>query len=356
LIRGVDYVGMDKDDQMRFNVACDIVVNQLIKDNSFKLPAGCLIPDSYNKIKLSDGVRSLVISDTNKKIAEEIYNEIIDFIQKQKKDGKGKGSGKGEKGEDGEFTYGNGEGRFDEHIREEKVEDGKDGEKGEKISEEERSQMEKEWMDRTQQALAVSRMKGDTPAGMERFVGKLHESEVNWKALLLRYIQSYIPTDFNYSYPSKKSISSGVYMPSTTKECIEIAVGIDVSGSIGQIELVEFLSEIIGIAKAFRGKIKMHLFTHETEVNDKYIVENGDVEKIMAMEIHGGGGTSHRQPMEYVNEEIKNCKLVVWFTDGCSDLNSIDFKKNRYDSIFIINKQGTEEQLKGKDSIVIKLK
>jgi predicted metal-dependent peptidase len=145
-------------------------------------------------------------------------------------------------------------------------------------------------------------------------------------------------------------------MPSTTKECIEIAIGIDVSGSIGQQELNEFLSEIVGIARTFRGRIKMHLFTHETSVNDKYVVENGDVKKIMELKIHGGGGTSHIEPMKYVNENIKGCKLVVWLTDGYSDLNQIDFKKNKFDSIFVICKNGTEEQLNGKGVRVIKLK
>jgi len=356
LLRGKAII-KTKEELERFNVACDIVVNQLIKNNGFKLPKGVLMPNRYNKIKLGNKNCFLEICDTDKKIAEQIYDEIMEFIKKNGLDkgnnqGNKKGNEKDGDGEGGEnYIFGDGEGRLDAHIRDTNKEDG-----NEKDNQKQQAELEKEWIDRTQQALAVSKMKGDTPTGMERFIGKLHESEVGWRTLLLKYVQSYIPRDFNYSYPSKKSISSGVYMPSTTKENVELAVGIDTSGSIGQEELIQFLSEIVGIAKAFRGRIKMHLFTHETEVNDKYVVENGDVKKILELKISGGGGTSHIQPMEYVNKNIKSCKAVIWFTDGYSDLNQIDFTKNKFDSIFVISHNGTDEQLKGKGVRAIKLK
>ena len=85
-------------------------------------------------------------------------------------------------------------------------------------------------------------MIGKEPAGIERIIGKLHESKIDWKALLLRHIESSIPQDYTYARCSKKSISAGYYLPDTIKERIDVAVAIDCSGSIGRQELNDFIS------------------------------------------------------------------------------------------------------------------
>ena len=145
-------------------------------------------------------------------------------------------------------------------------------------------------------------------------------------------------------------------MPDFDKERIEISIAIDTSGSIGQEELNDFISEICGIAKAYKDRIEMRLYFHDTEVQSDYKVENGSIEKIKQVKIKGGGGTAHDLVMERIAKDSKECKLAVFFTDGYSNLTEIDFGKYRYNKLFIINKDGNEEQLKGKNAQVIKLK
>lgn len=320
---------MGKRDDKIWNISADITVNQLIKDNNFSLPDGCIISDSNNVVDIG-GIK---VEDCNKKTAEQIYSELEKHSKELKQ----------LLGEDGS---GNGL-RFDEHIK------GKRN--GKFLNAEENNVFEKMWSDRTLEALTISKMKGDTPLGVNRLVGELHKEKINWKALLNQYITQQILYDFSYSFPSKKSISTGVYMPHIIKDKINIAVAIDVSGSIGRKELTDFLSEICGIARAYQERIDMRLITHECDVVDDYKIENGSISKIMKLEIHGGGGTSHISLFDYIQKKITDCKCVLFFTDGYSDIDKINFNKYFFDKVFVISKDGNDSQIKGKRCSKIKL-
>jgi len=336
-----------------FNIASDISINQILKDNNFVLPNGVLWSDYDNNIQVYGKVVKDVPSKQSEEIYYEIYDDLKDKLKKQLK------SGKFKVGEDGieidiedlgyevEGSTNDGSGKaksIDSHIKSNK-----------KMSKEETEAKLKEWTNRVVEAGTISRMAGNEPKGLERIIGQLHSSKIGWKQLLQRYIQSYIPSNYTYQSPSKKSISSGYFMPNVEKERVEIYCCVDLSGSIGEKEMVEFLSEIVGIAKAYREKIKFHLWAHETSVNDKYIIENGSVDKILKLKMHGGGGTSHTDCFEQLRKE-RDCKCCIFFTDGFSDLNSIDFKKNRFDSIFLISKGGDKSQLDNKPVRVLELK
>jgi predicted metal-dependent peptidase len=340
------------------NIAQDITINEMIKDNSFVLPKGAIWSNSNREVTIF----GKVIKECNNKPFEEIYWEIYEEVKEQIKDAIGRGEkiklsadgidfdiDLGEEGYEIEGSNNFGEDNkvwsFDTHIK---------GENGKELSEDEKQAKAKEWINRTIEASQIAKMVGKEPIGIERIIGDLHKSKVNWRNLLLKYIQSSIPSDYTWENPSKKSISTGIYFPSTLKERIEIFVCVDLSGSIGQEEMNEFLSEIVGIAKTYREKIKFHLWTHETSVNDKYIIENGNVAKILALKLHGGGGTSHQDCISQLQKE-RDCKVALFFTDGFSDLNTIEFNKNKFDSIFIINKTGSTEQLKDKRVRIIKL-
>ena len=207
-----------------------------------------------------------------------------------------------------------------------------------------------------EEAVMYAKKKGDIPDGMERIFAELHESKVNWKVLLRRYLMSYIPRDYTYAKPSKKSISVGVYMPDTLKEKIDVAIGIDVSGSIGQKELTDFISEIVGMAREFRETIGMRLFIHDVAVSGDYKVENGNVAKIKQIKINGGGGTSHVEVMNIIKDKVRNCKVAVFLTDGESDLQDINMKSYPFAKIFVLSKDGTDRQLNHNEVKVVNLK
>jgi predicted metal-dependent peptidase len=296
-----------------WNVACDIVVNHILKQNGFKLPKGCLEAGYNNEIE----ILGQKIRDIHKKTPEQIYDEF-----------------KIRKGGDG---WGRGNGGFDFHKY------------GKELSEDEQREVEKEWNDRLTEAYVTAQQAGKLPGGVERLIGELHKSKVNWKNILRREIIKAIPSDYTYARPFKSSFSTGYYMPDVEKEMINITVGVDVSGSISKEIYADFLSEVIGMANAFRNRINIRFLTHDVDVHNDYKVENGNIEKLKKLKVDGGGGTSHKPIMEYIQEKVRNNRLAIFLTDGYSDLQYLNLEDYRFRKIFVITKNGTDDTIKDKE-------
>lgn len=349
-----------KREPLVWNVACDICVNHIVLENGFELPSDVVKADYQDEFKYGD----ITIENCGKKTAEQIYSELEHLIKE-----KGKWVMVGKYGYP-QYKGGGSEGRgfkgFDNHIEQvDKSNKGKDkGKEGdnedegiENPNDDIRREIENKWTQLGKEALVLAKMRGNMPRGVERFIGELDDSRVAWRTLLQKYIQRAIPYDYTYSSPSKKSMATGYYMPNTIKDFVDVIVAVDTSGSIGQKELEDFLSEIIGIAKSFSNRVKMRLLTHDTKVWDDWLVQNGNIEKIKALKIRGGGGTSHKEVFDYCENNIRDTKLLIAFTDGDSDLEEIDTGKYRFDKLFVISVDGHDRQLEEKnDCHIIKLK
>lgn len=313
---------------VRWNISTDLAVNVILNKNGFKLPEGVgILPNRDDEFVVGDKK----IEDISSKTAEEIYDllpefaidklqELIDSILS------------------------------DEHMPSED-ENGNSIEKTEAESQE----LDELWRKRLEEAVVFARQKGNMPSGMDRIFDELHNSKLNWKVLLRRYLMSYIPKDYTWNKPNKRSVSVGVYLPDTLKEKIDICVGIDVSGSIGKKELTDFMSEIVAIAREFRETIGMRVFIHDVFVSGDYQVENGNIEKLKKIEIKGGGGTSHQIVMDTIKDKVRNCRVAVFLTDGESDINRIEMSNYRYNKIFVLCKDGNDYQIDKNKSQVIRL-
>ena len=340
-----------------WNIAADIVINALIKQNKFELPKGGCIPDDDMAFRVKDektGNLIFEITDCNKKTGEQVYDEL----QKQaKQQGKSFGGGEGNEkivirifnghgGKGGKDDKGLSSGlRFDIHMQ---------GKKG-KLTPQEAKALQEVWTDRLYEALVIAKQRGTLPAGMELLVGKLHESKVDWRTLLQRYIESYIPWDYTWNKFSKKSIAADYPMPDTIKERIKVVVGIDTSGSIGEKELKDFLSEIVGIAKSFNDRISIRVLTHDVDVHTDNLAENGSIEQIMKTQIKGGGGTSHIPVFNHIKNSRETYEVAIFLTDGCSDLQDINFKDYNFEKIFVLSESGNDSQIKDKGVRIIRL-
>ncbi len=314
-----------------WNISADIVVNQIIKDNNFKLPDGVIMPDYNNEVN----VFGIKIKDCNKKTAEKIYNELKGKAQKM--GGKEKNKG-----------------RFDVHLEgmsgkdDKNKKGGKKGKGGIPLSESEKRELEKIWNDRTQEALTLSKMRGDTPRGIGRLVKDLHQEKINWRVLLNQYIMQQIPYNYSYNFPHKKSIAVGRYLPHLLKEKVDITIMVDLSGSIGQREYTDFMSEIIGIARAFQERIEMKVYSHDTECYDNGLISNGNIEKLKNMELKGGGGTSFEIPLKHFKEKNIKPKCLIWLTDGYGDT----FAKPDFPILWVLTKGGSDDLIKDSGKVI----
>jgi predicted metal-dependent peptidase len=169
-------------------------------------------------------------------------------------------------------------------------------------------------------ASTYAKMQGQSPLGCERDFDELRQSKINWKAILRRTVSSYIPSDFSWRRPNKKYIWNDSYLPSTDGDSAKVLLSIDTSGSVSGEEMAEYLSEMLGMARSF-AQVDFRVLCHDTEVYDMGLIMNGNLKNIQAIRPKGGGGTDHRQLMEYIEQKgyhRKQSKLLISFTDGYS--------------------------------------
>lgn len=297
-----------------WNIAADAVTNYMIVGEQMKLPEGTIIPKGTTLY-----IGDIEVDELDKKTAEHVYDELYKKAKKIKVQGcggwdthivdKSGGSGSSDGDQKGKGKGGDGNG------------DGKDKKNGNGPQVEAVAgtpKNEREWKKVVSQALAHAKSRGDVPAGMERMVDDLLDAKLNWRHLLNRTITSMLPFDFTWRMPSKKSYASGWYLPSVIKENIEIVISVDVSGSVSQEELTEFISEIVHIGKSFQN-LKATVIFFDAEIHNVYEVNSQELQNIMTYQIKGGGGTDHIPVFKWIKKNIPTCKLAVHFTDGDSD-------------------------------------
>ena len=113
-------------------------------------------------------------------------------------------------------------------------------------------------------------------------------------------------------------------MPSFRRDAekLTLTVDIDTSGSIGDEILKKFMSELMGIVKAFKS-YEIHVFCFEGDVDERtysIIKDDGSSAKQQLLEyvqkVAGGGGTNFQSIWDFIRLKKIKAKGLVVFTDG----------------------------------------
>jgi len=293
-----------------FNISSDIVINNMIIKDGMSLPSNVYVP-RYGNIEVF-GVKLKNLDDkTSEEVYDKLWRKLSKDHKKQLKAMKKFLDGLGDKGFDVHY-YDDGKG---------KGKDGKGKSKGIKTGSNGQKPNDKEvnWKKALIDACTHARQRGNLPAGMERIVGKLLETYIDWRGLLYRYITSQIPIDYTWARPSKRSFSLGYYLPAVEKETLDVMVAVDTSGSISDKELAKFLSEISSIVNSFKN-VELTVIDCDCRVNGIHQMRNATVSDVMSkIKLKGGGGTSHIPVFDWINKNKPNSKFVIAFTDGYTE-------------------------------------
>lgn len=284
------------------NIAQDIVINNMLVRNGMALPDEGYLP-SGNSITLGD----IVVDEISTKSAEEIYHELKNQIPEEKdsKSGKGKGkSGKSQQQISGDS--------FDEHIYE-------NGDQSSESTAKDGQSQEKDWGKLLNEAAVYARHCGTLPAGMEEILNVINKPKIKWKSYLRKVVAANIPRDYSWKKPNKKYLWQECYMPSSQGDSVSVVISFDTSASVSKEELDQYVSEVVGISKAY-SSIDFRILTHDVEVHDDIQIKDSNKKHLKKISVHGRGGTSHIPLYEYIKEKKYNTvKLLISFTDGFSD-------------------------------------
>ena len=183
-------------------------------------------------------------------------------------------------------------------------------------SEEEKKQIRDEIKEALINSAKQASGAGDMPAGVARIVKDLTEPKMDWRALLAMSIESSVKSDYSFQRPSRKGWDSGVLLPGMIPEqTIDIAIGVDMSGSIGDQQARDFFSEIKAIMDMYTD-FTIKLWCFDTKVYNYAEFTASNIDEIMDYQPMGGGGTNFDCNWTFMKEEDIQPNRFVMFTDG----------------------------------------
>ena len=258
------------------NMACDYVINLLIKDIEKSSSGFVTLP----KVGLLDerfrGMDS-----------QEVFKLLMEEGQGQGGDGEGEGGGLDDHDWD---TSGMSQQEIEEHVKE------------------------------VNQAIRQGQLMAGKMGGKQsRELGELLEPKVDWREQLRDYVSSLADgKDIStWQRVNRRWLQHDMYMPSTVSESMgRVVIAIDTSGSIGGRELQEFLSEVQAICMNVQPEL-VDLLYWDTEVAAHEVYGREDLGKLVkSTKPAGGGGTDPACIPQYIADKQLKPECVIVLTDG----------------------------------------
>jgi predicted metal-dependent peptidase len=270
----------ERDPQL-FNIAADYCVNADLKKHrvgEFITTVPCLYDTKY-----TDWSAEEVYDDLYENAEKIDLQDLLDKMLDQHLDGEGEGDGD----EKGPAQY----------------------------SKEEREQIKQEIKEAMLSAAQTSDA-GNIPGGVKRLVQHLTEPKMDWRELLRMQLQSTIKSDYTFTRLNRKGWDCDAILPGMDyDERIDVAIAMDMSGSIGAEQGMDFLSEVKGIMEEF-SNFNIHLFCFDTNVYNPQDFTADNLDDIGDYELMGGGGTDFDAIFNYLKQEEIEPKRLLVFTDG----------------------------------------
>lgn len=275
-------------DPQRWNIAADIVVNGILLQNGFSLPEGHL-RNTELEHRAVEEVYALLPQEPREPV-------VLDLLEAPPEDTREA------EPREGEADKGQQAGRGKSARR--RVEGGA-------LGEAEKAAIERHWKKAVQQAQAVVRglSKGSLPAGLVRAFDFPGSSELDWKALLWRFLVR-TPTDF-VGY-DRRHVGRGLYLETLEGESLTVYIAVDTSGSVDDALIHRFLGEVQGILRAYP-HLKAQLYYADAALYGPHELKAlGEIPPPQ-----GGGGTDFRPFFDRVGRQPEG--VCVYLTDGYGD-------------------------------------
>ena len=260
----------DLEDMMLANIAADIVVNGIIKDNKISLPKEALFDDDLKHLSV-----------------REIYSILKDKQDKDKN----------------YISDKYGDGKVNECLK-----PGEDGSAESKVSN------KSKWENIINKAKTIAKMKqaGVKGSGMARIFKEFLDPTINWKDALYKYVTQ---SRADFEGYDRRFIHNGLYIDAVGGNKVHVAAFVDTSGSVDEGLLQNFLSELFFAINSTSGTTG-YLYYFDTELYPQGNIEDLDSPPKPV----GLGGTSFVPVMAELNkissENAYTNTLGIIYTDG----------------------------------------
>lgn len=170
------------------------------------------------------------------------------------------------------------------------------------------------WDATVRAAVAVAKANGigKLPGSIQALINQLQQPKVSWRDLTRRFIDQSMSKDVSWSRLSRRSVSLGTLMPGYVSDRLNhLVMIVDVSGSISEKVLIEFVSEIAGaLDEGTADAISVVYADTDVQHVDHFVQGDAVTAKMMR-----GGGTAFSNSFKWVAENAPQANAVIYLTD-----------------------------------------
>jgi len=276
-------------DKDLWDMACDYVVNLIVKEQGLQLPPGVFLSDRFKGMS-----------------ADAVYNILLQELPPKSQDEAGNESPSGQSGPDKTRQDKNPDGKLlDDHSRWGKSKSGLD-------ESTDTSEEASTWKMRAAQAAQDAQQRGLLPAGMIQIIENILYPKLDWKQALAAFVQ---PTRSDYTFIPPDRRFDYVFLPEFGSEGLEeVVVAIDTSGSVWRF-YKQFISEMVNIVYSYP-EFKGYIAHCDASVQ---LFQELDPDNL-PMQFKGGGGTNFRPLFQEIEKRGITPSWMGLLTDGAADL------------------------------------
>ncbi len=159
--------------------------------------------------------------------------------------------------------------------------------------------------------LEMEEKRGELPKSLERFFDLAQNANIDWRDELRVSLERFHKDDYAQMPPNKKFLHLGFYLPSSISQRFKLVVAVDSSGSVDEDLLSEFLSELNFLMNTVPS-YEINLLICDDKIRSHRVFYSGD---ILEVKVEGGGATDFRPVFEFIDRELEDTKLLLYFSD-----------------------------------------
>jgi predicted metal-dependent peptidase len=177
--------------------------------------------------------------------------------------------------------------------------------------------LQQQWQRHLAAAAQRAREAGKLSGQFARLIESALAAQVSWRMLLAQYLSQTARDDYTWQRPSRRTQgkSGDVILPSLRSHSGDIHVAVDVSGSVTDKDLAEFLAELNALKSATPVRITLYACDSELAPGAPWLFEPWD-ELRLPKQFAGGGGTSFVPVFDWIAHYGLQPDALIYFTDA----------------------------------------
>lgn len=176
--------------------------------------------------------------------------------------------------------------------------------------------LEESWKENLYSAAKHCKEHGTLPAHFQTLIHESEKQPLDWKKTLLDFVTMLIGGERQWVPPNRRFLHKKLYLPSRArKPSMDLVVAIDTSGSVQEF-LGDFMTELSGIASSF-GDYRITLILCDAKIQKVTEYTNDNPPPDKTFHVYGLGGTDFRPPFKYVMDNFVEMPMaMIYLTDG----------------------------------------